>query len=280
MISNHTFDLAARPANADAATPPATDAAIAAREKPCLPYGERRPMRRGQKLTEELQTYVVKRLAADESPLAIIRSLQEHHGISMTRMGIDRYDPTTVAGLYCPEKWRKLFYETRQQLREGKADIGAINEGMRRIAPEPARLLPRATPWVPEPTNQPQVDAYHSVADLLLYGGAAGGGKTDLLLGLALTAHERSVIFRRAYVDLMGIEQRLIEILGSRVGYNGNDMVLRRAERLVEFAPSSVGRAGRMTSSGSMRARSLPRRRCASSWVGCARRPPASAAAS
>ena len=41
-----------------------------------------------------------------------------------------------------------------------------------------------AAPWVPEPTNQPQSDAYHSKADLLLYGGAAGGGKSDLLLGL------------------------------------------------------------------------------------------------
>jgi hypothetical protein len=46
-----------------------------------------------------------------------------------------------------------------------------------------------AAPWAPEPTNQPQFDAYHSKADLLLYGGAAGGGKSDLLLGLALTAH-------------------------------------------------------------------------------------------
>ena len=43
------------------------------------------------------------------------------------------------------------------------------------------------------------------------------------------------MIFRRAYVDLAGIEQRLIEILGSRVGYNGDDMVLRRPGRLIEF---------------------------------------------
>jgi hypothetical protein len=99
-----------------------------------------------------------------------------------------------------------------------------------------APLAPTLTPpWVPEPSNQPQVDAYQSAADLLLYGGAAGGGKTDLLLGLALTAHENSVIFRRAYVDLAGIEQRLIQILGSRVGYNGYDMALRRPDRLIEF---------------------------------------------
>ena len=29
------------------------------------------------------------------------------------------------------------------------------------------------------------------------------------------------MIFRRSYGDLNGIEQRLIEILGSREGYNG-----------------------------------------------------------
>jgi hypothetical protein len=89
-------------------------------------------------------------------------------------------------------------------------------------------------PWLPNPG--PQTDAYQSKADLLLYGGAAGGGKTDLLIGLALTRHTRSVIFRRAYVDLRGVEERLIEIRGTRDGYNGADMVLRTADkRLLEF---------------------------------------------
>src|SRR5262245_7962560 len=96
-------------------------------------------------------------------------------------------------------------------------------------------LRPLPALWRPEPENKPQVAAYHSKADLLLYGGAAGGGKTDLLIGLALTAHQRSVIFRGAYVDLRGVEERLIEILGSREGYNGADMVLHRDGRMVEF---------------------------------------------
>lgn len=88
--------------------------------------------------------------------------------------------------------------------------------------------------WLPNPG--PQTTAYNSKADLLLYGGAAGGGKTDLLVGLALTHHSRSVIFRRAYVDLRGVEERLIEVRGSRDGYNGADMVLRTADgRLLEF---------------------------------------------
>src|SRR5215216_3182410 len=87
--------------------------------------------------------------------------------------------------------------------------------------------------WRPNPG--PQTDAYESLADVLLYGGAAGGGKTDLVVGLALTRHERSVIFRRAFVDLRAVEDRMIEILGTRDGYNGNDMVLRRDGCVVEF---------------------------------------------
>lgn len=88
-------------------------------------------------------------------------------------------------------------------------------------------------PWLPTPG--PQSQAFESKADILLYGGSAGGGKTDLLIGLALTQHERSVIFRRAYVDLRGVEERLVEILGNREGYNGQDMVLRLPNRLIEF---------------------------------------------
>lgn len=87
--------------------------------------------------------------------------------------------------------------------------------------------------WLPNPG--PQTQAYHCDADLLLYGGAAGGGKTDLLLGLSQTTQRRSVIFRRAYVDLRGIEERMIEIIGGRDGYNAQDKVLRRDDRLLEF---------------------------------------------
>ena len=90
--------------------------------------------------------------------------------------------------------------------------------------------------WTPEPSNSAaSARPIESKADLLLYGGAAGGGKTDLMIGLALTGHTRSVIFRSTYVDLDGVEQRLIEILGSREGYNGADMALRRPGCLIEF---------------------------------------------
>lgn len=78
-------------------------------------------------------------------------------------------------------------------------------------------------PWLEQ--IGPQMKALDSQADILFYGGQAGGGKTDLLLGLALTQHEKSIIFRREAVQLVGIEERLTTILGSRKGYNSQDGV-------------------------------------------------------
>lgn len=58
-----------------------------------------------------------------------------------------------------------------------------------------------------------QLDAIRSPADELYYGGAAGGGKTDLLIGLAVTEHHRSIIFRREFPQLSAIIQRTKDIL-------------------------------------------------------------------
>lgn len=77
------------------------------------------------------------------------------------------------------------------------------------------KLAPRlARPWHPQPGKQ--TDAYFSEADELLYGGAAGGGKTDLLIGLATTAHQKSLLFRRQSNDLDGLWQRLSDIVAGR----------------------------------------------------------------
>ncbi len=79
--------------------------------------------------------------------------------------------------------------------------------------------------WVPQ--AGPQSAAYHSKADIIFYGGSAGGGKTELLLGLCLTEQEHSIIFRREAVQLIGIEERMTKILGSRAGYNSQDGIWR-----------------------------------------------------
>lgn len=87
------------------------------------------------------------------------------------------------------------------------------------------------------PSPGPQTLAYHSKADILLYGGEAGGGKSALLNGLALTAHKRSLIMRRQYTDLSGLTEEILKFNGTRQGYNGSiPPTLRTSDgRLVEF---------------------------------------------
>lgn len=79
--------------------------------------------------------------------------------------------------------------------------------------------------WHPHPDNIPQQIAYDCDADIVGYGGAAGGGKTDLGLGKALNKHLKVAIFRREGPQLLGIRNRLEAILGTKDGYNGRDNV-------------------------------------------------------
>lgn len=80
----------------------------------------------------------------------------------------------------------------------------------------------------------PQSDAYYSAADELFYGGSAGGGKSDVLLGMALTAHAKSIIFRREYPQLKDIIKRCSEVIGSHGRFNGQGWRLKDG-RSIEF---------------------------------------------
>ncbi len=86
-------------------------------------------------------------------------------------------------------------------------------------------LIDQSQIWTPLPG--PQVIAYTSEADIIGFGGAAGGGKSDLAIGKAITQHERTIIFRREATQLTGIIDRLAEIVGHRVGYNGQEKIWR-----------------------------------------------------
>ena len=99
--------------------------------------------------------------------------------------------------------------------------------------------------WEPHPDNLPQQLAYECEAEILGYGGAAGGGKTDLGLGKALNKHRTTAIFRREGPQLLGIRKRLKEILGNDDGYNGRDNTWSDAgPRKVEIEFGSCPHAG------------------------------------
>lgn len=88
--------------------------------------------------------------------------------------------------------------------------------------------------WIPQPG--PQSDAYFSQADILGYGGAAGGGKTGLLIGLTLE-HQISVIYRRESSQLRDILEKAKEFIGDKGSLNENLGIWRNlpGKRLIEF---------------------------------------------
>ncbi len=89
--------------------------------------------------------------------------------------------------------------------------------------------------FIPQPG--PQTMAYFSEADVLLFGGSPGGGKTALGMGLALNCHHRTMAVRKNFVDLTGCLHTLDNILkttGAAVG--GNRPVYRKADGgIIEF---------------------------------------------
>lgn len=71
----------------------------------------------------------------------------------------------------------------------------------------------------------PQEAAAESLADELGFGGGAGGGKTDLVIGLAVTRHQNSVIFRKEFTQFQGADgliARSKQIIGLRGEFNEN----------------------------------------------------------
>jgi hypothetical protein len=99
---------------------------------------------------------------------------------------------------------------------------------------------PPVVSWEPFPHREgkrsPQLLAVESEADELFFGGAAGCGKSDALLGLAFTRHRNSIIFRREYPQIKGLVQRARAIVRGRGKFNGGSLTWVLDDgRLLEF---------------------------------------------
>lgn len=88
--------------------------------------------------------------------------------------------------------------------------------------------------WEPHPHNKPQQEAFECTADVIGYGGAAGGGKTDLGVGLALMKHRVCQVFRREGTELRSLIDRVAEVLGHRRGLGGKPPVWRSPTKTCE----------------------------------------------
>jgi hypothetical protein len=99
-----------------------------------------------------------------------------------------------------------------------------------------SKTNPLIIPWQPR-ANHPQSTAYYSEASEIFFGGKAGSGKSDLLLGLASIEHEKSIIFRREYPQLKGLIARSQEIIKDRNRYNKSEKTWDLGEgKFLEFA--------------------------------------------
>ncbi len=88
--------------------------------------------------------------------------------------------------------------------------------------------------WAPLPG--PQTLAYKSTADVVGYGGAAGGGKSFLAVIKALQQHRKSLIMRREATQLVGIIDQVRDLLGNTEGFNGSEKIWRLSGgRQLEF---------------------------------------------
>lgn len=123
----------------------------------------------------------------------------------------------------------------RLSLAELAAKLAALSEADRAEMMRSVYELTADRRWIP--TIGPQTAAFMSPADVLLYGGQAGGGKSSLICGLAMTEHKRSLIMRQQYNDLDALTEEALKINGGRRGFNGSNPPSLRTEdgRFIQF---------------------------------------------
>jgi hypothetical protein len=115
------------------------------------------------------------------------------------------------------------------------AKIGALEPDRQQTIAQELVAATREQVWFPNPG--PQLQAWDCDADELYYGGQAGGGKSELGLGLALCAHRRSLVLRRFNKDVASLVDRCVEIVGDDKGLNRSSPITWRRpdDRMIEF---------------------------------------------
>jgi hypothetical protein len=130
------------------------------------------------KLNDEARTFIVQQLAMYDTPSEVAAAVKERFGIEITRQSVQEYDPTI--GKRPAKKWEALFSATRKRFLEATADLGTANKAVR------LRRLERMAIAAEARLHPKQRDRVRAATEIL-YGGAAGGGKSHLFRRAAIT---------------------------------------------------------------------------------------------
>lgn len=113
--------------------------------------------------------------------------------------------------------------------------LSALPDAEKQAVIETAEKATAGLNFLPNPG--PQTEAYFSEADETFYGGAAGGGKSALICGLAVDVFSHSHLFRRESTQLRGLIEETKRIVGHSEGLNNQDKVWRLPNgHAIEFA--------------------------------------------
>lgn len=115
-------------------------------------------------------------------------------------------------------------------------DLKQIEAVINRLSAEDRKELEKqvsgelAKPFLPNPG--PQTEALESEADITLYGGAAGGGKSALEIGAYFNNHYSGLILRREAVQLDGLIEFCKQVGEPKFGHfvGGNENTFKRSD--------------------------------------------------
>jgi hypothetical protein len=87
------------------------------------------------KLADRHRVYVIKRLAAYHTLSSIVQGLKKKFGITMSLLGVYRYNPVQGPRVVLAQRWKELFWKEREAYLARTAKLG--------VTDKPARIRQR-----------------------------------------------------------------------------------------------------------------------------------------